>query len=83
MEKKETEKLIQKSVSKINFHKTENTVLFTPGAVEFNGRQYGIVVEVMLNTQQVVFEATITPPIAPFSIVYYIYNECLYILRSA
>lgn len=58
-------------VSKVSFHVAEGNVLFTPGAIEFNGDDYGKVVEVDRSTNQILFEATVRPPIAPFDITFH------------
>jgi arylsulfate sulfotransferase len=54
-------------VSKVSYLEEKGNVLFTPGAVNF-GNEIGKVVEVNQLSGQVVFEATIRAPIAPFSI---------------
>lgn len=58
-------------VSDVDYHAAEDNVMFTPGAVEFGGATYGKVVEVDRATRAVVFEATITPPTAPFGITFH------------
>jgi hypothetical protein len=42
-----------------------------PGAVVHEGRSYGKMIEADYATGAVVFEATITPPIAPFGITFH------------
>ncbi|MCI4667670.1 MAG: aryl-sulfate sulfotransferase [Bacteroidia bacterium] len=58
-------------VSAVAYHPEENTVLFTPGAIVNNGESYGKVIELDYATKQVLFEATITPPVAPFNITFH------------
>jgi len=52
-------------VSDVDIHERERNVMFMPGAI----RGIGKLVEVDYDTRQVVFEATITPPIAYFNLV--------------
>ncbi|MEP7383908.1 MAG: aryl-sulfate sulfotransferase [Gemmatimonadota bacterium] len=54
-------------VSDVDFLSTENHVIFSPGAVN-RATNFGKVVEMDYVTQGIVFEATITPPIAQFGI---------------
>jgi arylsulfate sulfotransferase len=58
-------------VSDVDYHAEEDNIVFMPGAVGFSGASYGKAVEVDYSTRDVVFEATITPPIAPFGIVFH------------
>ena len=58
-------------VSDVDYHASQNNIVFMPGAVDFNGQNYGKVVEVDYATQERVFEATITPPTAPFGITFH------------
>ena len=58
-------------VSKVSYDEQTNHVLFTPGATSFSGRQMGRVIEIDKSGGNVVFEATVTPPIAPFSITFH------------
>jgi arylsulfate sulfotransferase len=62
-----------KIVSKVNYYESSNTVLFCPGAVQKGASKtnVGKVIEVDYSTGQVVFEATITPPLASFSITFH------------
>jgi len=64
------EETYSRIVSKVNYHSNENTVLFTPGAVNFNGNR-GKVVEVNHITGEVLFEASVVPPVAPFNIAFH------------
>ena len=57
-------------VSDVDFHVDENNVVFMPGAVG-DGAAYGKVVEVDYSTRDVVFEATITAPIAQWGITFH------------
>lgn len=57
-------------VSGAEFYAPERNVLFSPGSVRSNG-DYGKAVEVDYDTRQVVFEATVTPPIAPFGVTFH------------
>ncbi len=58
-------------VSKVSYDEEVDNVLFTPGAITFNGATYGKVVEVDRQQGQVHFEATITPPNAFFGITFH------------
>jgi arylsulfate sulfotransferase len=58
-------------VSDVDYHAAEDNVVFMPGAVGFGAGAYGKVVEVDHATRDVVFEATITPPTAPFGITFH------------
>ncbi len=58
-------------VSDVDYHATEDNVVFMPGAAGSGASAYGKVVEVDFTTSNVVFEATITPPIAPFGITFH------------
>ena len=62
------EETYSRIVSDVDYHADANTVAFMPGAVNFNGSVYGKMVEVDYDTRNPVFEATITPPEAPFNI---------------
>lgn len=55
-------------VSDIDYDPITNHVFFSPGAVLISGSNYGKVVEVDYNTKEILFEATIVPPIAVFNI---------------
>ncbi|MEL6252214.1 MAG: aryl-sulfate sulfotransferase [Bacteroidota bacterium] len=66
-------------VSKVLYYENEDNVLFTPGAVAFNGEQYGKVLEIDKQSGQVVFEAKVKAPIAPFNITFHnIYRYTMY-----
>lgn len=54
-------------VSDVDYLPAQNHVIWSPGAVN-RGTNYGKVIELDYATQQVLFEATITPPIAQFGI---------------
>jgi len=54
-------------VSDVDYHAAEDNVVFMPGAVG----TYGKAIEVDRTTRAVLFEATITPPIAPFGITFH------------
>ncbi len=58
-------------VSKVSYFPEEEHVLFTPGAVNFQGETYGKVVEVDHRTGRVVYEVTITPPQSNFNIAFH------------
>lgn len=58
-------------VSDVDYHVDEGNVVFMPGAVVYEGRSYGKMIEADYATGAVVFEATITPPIAPFGITFH------------
>ena len=58
-------------VSDVDYHAAEDNMVFMPGAVVSGASDYGKMVEVDYTTGAVVFEATITPPIAPFGITFH------------
>jgi arylsulfate sulfotransferase len=58
-------------VSDVDYHAAEDNVVFMPGAAGFGAGAYGKVVEVDYTARDVVFEATITPPTAPFGITFH------------
>lgn len=58
-------------VSKVGYHETTDNILFTPGAILFEGKNYGKTIEVDRQSNQVVFEATLTPPMANFNITFH------------
>lgn len=58
-------------VSDVDYLPKENHVIWSPGAVYFGGKNYGKVIELDYNTKSVIFEATITPPIAYFGITFH------------
>ena len=60
-----------KIVSKVNYIENSGNILFTPGAVDYNGQQYGKVIEVNYQSDEVLFEATITPPRSFFIITFH------------
>ncbi|HMB98379.1 MAG TPA: aryl-sulfate sulfotransferase [Balneolaceae bacterium] len=55
-------------VSDVDFFPVENHVFFTPGAVSFNG-DYGKVIEIDYDSGDVLFEATIRPPVPAFGLI--------------
>lgn len=59
-------------VSKVSYSAGYNNVLFTPGTVSFSfgGDVFGKVIEVGYGSREVLFEATLRPPIAPFNITF-------------
>lgn len=58
-------------VSDVDYHVAEGNVVFMPGAVGSAAGAYGKVVEVDYTSREVVFEATIRPPTAPFGITFH------------
>ena len=58
-------------VSKVWYFENEDNVLFTPGAVQYNGDDYGKIIEVDRSTNEVQFEATIRPPNVLFIITFH------------
>lgn len=56
-------------VSDVDYHPDENHVFFIPGASNFGGSRYGKSIELDYDSQQVIFEATITPPEAAFGLI--------------
>jgi arylsulfate sulfotransferase len=58
-------------VSDVDYHAAEDNVMFMPGAAGSGADAYGKVVEVDKTTAEVLFEATITAPIAAFGITFH------------
>jgi arylsulfate sulfotransferase len=58
-------------VSDVDYHVDEDNIVFMPGAVVDAGGAYGKMIEVDYSTGTVVFEATISPPVAPFGITFH------------
>jgi arylsulfate sulfotransferase len=58
-------------VSDVDYHATEDNVVFMPGAAGSGAGSYGKVIEVDRTTRDVVFEATITPPTAHIGITFH------------
>ncbi len=58
-------------VSDADYLPNLNRVVFSPGAMVQDMRAFGKVVEVDYETQEVLFEATITPPISFYSITFH------------
>ena len=58
-------------VSDVDYHIEENNVVFMPGAVGREAIPYGKVVEIDYSSRNVVFEATITAPIAQWGITFH------------
>jgi arylsulfate sulfotransferase len=58
-------------VSDVDYHAAEDNVMFMPGAVSFNGSEYGKAIEVDRATRTIVFGATITPPTAAWGITFH------------
>lgn len=63
------EETYSRIVSDVDYHPEENHVFFIPGASNFGGSRYGKSIELDYNTQEVIFEATITPPEAAFGLI--------------
>ncbi|MGK7368900.1 MAG: aryl-sulfate sulfotransferase [Candidatus Halalkalibacterium sp. M3_1C_030] len=55
-------------VSDVDYFEDANHVFFIPGAVN-SGSKYGKTIEIDYDTQDVIFEATITPPVAAFGLI--------------
>ena len=58
-------------VSKADYYPEEENVIFAPGAIQVGGNPFGKIIEVDRNSSQVLFEATITPPLANYGIVFH------------
>ncbi len=69
------QELYLRIVSKVAFYSSKSHVLFTPGAIRFGGPtgsdNFGKVIEVDRTTSEVVFEASVMAPIAPFNITFH------------
>jgi len=58
-------------VSDADFLSEENRIVMSPGAISQGSREFGRVVEVDYITKEVLFEATITPPVSFYSITFH------------
>ncbi len=58
-------------VSDVDYHLAEDNVVFMPGAAGSGAGAYGKMIEVDYATREVVFEATIRAPTAPFGITFH------------
>jgi len=56
-------------VSDVDYLASEDHVIISPGAIQNGGAAYAKAIEVEAETREVLFEATITPPIAFFDII--------------
>lgn len=56
-------------VSDADFHPESNSVIMSPGAIQGGSSAHGKVVEIDYDTEEVIFEAKITPPIAGLQLV--------------
>ena len=66
-------------VSRVNYYKEKDNVIFAPGSLKANNTNLGKVVEVDKSSKQVVFEADIIPPRAFFGITFHsVYRMPLY-----
>lgn len=63
------EETFSRIVSDVDYHPNQDHVFFIPGAINFQGMQYGKTIELDYNSRQVIFEATIKPPEAAFGII--------------
>lgn len=57
-------------VSDVDFHASSNHVFFSPGAI-VNSSVYGKIIEVDYASNQVLYEASIIAPVAPFDITFH------------
>lgn len=69
--KERGEATFSRIVSDVDYHAAEDNVVFMPGAVVYDGTAYGKTVEIDRTTKDVVFEATIEAPTAPFGITFH------------
>ncbi len=67
--KERDEETYSRIVSDVDYLAADDHILFSPGAVVRNGGRYGKSIEINFSTGTVIFEATITPPIAFFDII--------------
>lgn len=58
-------------VSDTDFLPEHNRVVFSPGAMVQGPREFGRIVEIDYTTQEVLFEATITPPVSFYTITFH------------
>jgi len=61
--------IFSRIVSDVDYLETVNHVLLSPGAIQSGGAAFGKSIEVDVNTGEVIFEATITPPKAFFDLI--------------
>ncbi len=69
--KERGEETFARIVSDVDYHADEDNVVFMPGAAGPGEEGYGKTIEVDYSTRNVLFEATIDPPIAPFGITFH------------
>ncbi|MGB5821427.1 MAG: aryl-sulfate sulfotransferase [Saonia sp.] len=67
--KERGEEVYSRIVSDVDYLESVDHVLFSPGAVFFNSGLYGKSIETDFETGEVIFEATIIPPLAFFNII--------------
>lgn len=56
-------------VSDVDYYPEQNHIFFIPGATNFGRSQYGKTIELDYDSQQIIFEATITQPEPAFGII--------------
>ncbi len=56
-------------VSDVDYYPDENHLFFIPGAISYDGQQYGKSIEMSYDQQEIIFEATIIPPAAAYGII--------------
>ncbi|MGB5170772.1 MAG: aryl-sulfate sulfotransferase [Eudoraea sp.] len=66
-------------VSDVDYLEASDHILFSPGAISFNNGLYGKSVEVDYSSKEVIFEATLTPPIAFFNLITFHRTERLFL----
>ncbi|MEL6675004.1 MAG: aryl-sulfate sulfotransferase [Bacteroidota bacterium] len=69
--KEKGEETYSRIVSKVNYYEADQSVLFTPGAINFQGQVQGKLIEVGYQSNQKQFEATVVPPDAVFNISFH------------
>ena len=67
--KERGEETFSRIVSDADYHVDEGNVVFMPGAILSGAAPTGKMIEIDYSTGEVVFEATITPPIAAFDLI--------------
>lgn len=67
--KERGEETFSRIVSDVDYDPDQNHLFFSPGAISFQGVQYGKAIELDYGSKQIIFEATITPPVAAFGII--------------
>ena len=63
------EETFSRIVSDVDYHADKDNIVFMPGAIVSGAAPNGKMIEIDYSTGEVLFEATITPPIAAFDLI--------------